>query len=208
MPIDTMRLLQFGAPAALTPPPSPQAPPPPPTAPNFDRFIPSQPFTAAKTVTAPDLLPGVWPRMTPVHITPASTPGASHTITLTPVEAGKAFGIYPAIPDMKAFVEWFGHFDRPEVLGPTEYVPASGTSIKRDQPSAPASVRALQVSLGRLGYPVQPTGQFDQATMSAVVNFRRANNLHEAFRDPTGAYAVLPFADQTTRMAILSRAGA
>jgi hypothetical protein len=220
--MDALRLAQIGVSAPLTPPPLPVPPPPPPGVIGLDRFVRSQPFSvglpglspAAPSgpvggayVEAPALLPGVWPNMTPAHITPSATPGGTHTITLSPAESGKAFNIYPAIPDMKGFVAWFGSFDKPEVLGPTEYVPAPGTKITRDRASAPAPVRALQVSLARLGYGVQPNGTFDQATMAAVVNFRRANGFHEPFRDPTGAFAVLPFADQNTRMAILIKAG-
>jgi N-acetyl-anhydromuramyl-L-alanine amidase AmpD len=67
------------------------------------------------------------------------------------------------------------------------------------------AIRDLQTALGRLGYQVPATGQYDAATSQAIMAFKRANGLHQTYRAADGNWAVNEYADQTTLGLILQK---
>jgi hypothetical protein len=117
--------------------------------------------------------------------------------------AAGIFRVQATPENMKVFVDWLKTFDRPGMLGPSEFKPSDKAGVKRDQVSDPAKVRQLQTALARRGYQVQASGTWDQATSSAVVQFKHARGIHENFKTPDGKWAITPFADESVTAQIL-----
>jgi hypothetical protein len=105
------------------------------------------------------------------------------------------FRLQPTPENMQAFVAWLHGSDGPGVLGPREFKPSAQASIKRDHDNDPTRLRQLQTALGRRGFALQATGTWDAATNAAVLRYKQARNLHEAFKTPDGKWALTPFVD-------------
>ncbi len=124
-------------------------------------------------------------------------------ITIPMHEAAQHFNLYPAPANIKAFGDWFNQCDRAGVLGPMEIKLSATASVRKDLPNDANKVRALQAALARRGYAVTPNGVYDGATERAVLAFKKAYGLTEAYRTPDGRPAVNTFADERVQAAIL-----
>jgi hypothetical protein len=109
--------------------------------------------------------------------------------------SAQLFRLEPTPESIQAFAAWMQGVDRPGMLGPREFKPSANASIKRDHDNDPARLRQLQAALGRRGFAVQPTGTWDAATNAAVLRYKQARDLHEAFKTPDGKWALTPFVD-------------
>lgn len=109
--------------------------------------------------------------------------------------SAQLFHLQPTPESIQAFAAWMQGVDRPGMLGPREFKPSANASVKRDHDNDPARLRQLQAALGRRGFSVQPTGAWDAATNAAVLRYKQARNLHEAFKTPDGKWALTPFVD-------------
>ncbi|MDB5098708.1 MAG: hypothetical protein JWM80_3129, partial [Cyanobacteria bacterium RYN_339] len=69
----------------------------------------------------------------------------------------------------------------------------------------PASITELQNLLKQWGYAVTPNGQFDQATVAAVLQFKKASNLPASYKMADGTQGYHPFIDQATKQAMIAK---
>lgn len=69
----------------------------------------------------------------------------------------------------------------------------------------PEAVGELQQLLTSWGYAAPTTGKFDQATVEAVLKFKRDNGLTEAYLMADGTPGVHPFIDQRTKDAMIAK---
>ncbi len=69
----------------------------------------------------------------------------------------------------------------------------------------PDAVKQLQLALGRLGYPVQATGQYDQATVQGLIKFKMDAGLHQSYRSADGNFAVNEYATPDVVAALIER---
>lgn len=184
--------------------------------------LPARPLAAAmQAATAPAPRPSVtlpMPKAAPAPVGAGKSPfelvlfkyhqkmraqgNGSYTLTFTKEEAGKIFGLQPTVANMQAFVQWANTFDRPGNLGPMKYVMTPDATFDRATQNDAAAVRRLQQGLARRGYAVAVNGTYDAATERAVVAFKRAQGLTEAYNGPDGRPVVNPFADERVQAAI------
>ncbi|MEB3221526.1 MAG: peptidoglycan-binding protein [Candidatus Sericytochromatia bacterium] len=68
----------------------------------------------------------------------------------------------------------------------------------------PDARKLVQQYLDGLGYKVPITGQFDQATLDAVLDFKQKNGIAAGFRDDAGQPVYTPYVDGRTADAMLS----
>ncbi|HEY9898959.1 MAG TPA: peptidoglycan-binding domain-containing protein [Pantanalinema sp.] len=66
--------------------------------------------------------------------------------------------------------------------------------------SASADVGRVQATLMRLGYAVQPTGTFDDATAEAIMAFKRQAGIRQAYRLSSGEPAINEYVEPTTEL--------
>jgi hypothetical protein len=69
----------------------------------------------------------------------------------------------------------------------------------------PQSITELQTLLKQWGYPVNPTGQWDQATTDAVLKFKKENNLPASYKMADGSQGYHPFIDDATKQAMIRK---
>ncbi|MBU6429967.1 MAG: peptidoglycan-binding protein, partial [Cyanobacteria bacterium REEB65] len=67
-----------------------------------------------------------------------------------------------------------------------------------------ATITDLQKGLAQLGYSVQATGIYDQATQQAVMAFKEASGLHQSYQAANGNWAVNEYLDPQT-LALLNQ---
>ncbi|MEB3298069.1 MAG: peptidoglycan-binding protein [Candidatus Sericytochromatia bacterium] len=67
------------------------------------------------------------------------------------------------------------------------------------------TVRSLQLVLGKLGFKLEASGKFDDATAEAVIAFKQKEGLRQSYRLASGDYAINEYVDEATasRMAEL-----
>lgn len=66
--------------------------------------------------------------------------------------------------------------------------------------SASADVGRVQATLARLGYAVQPSGTFDDATAEAIMAFKRQAGIRQAYRLASGDPAINEYVEPTTEL--------
>jgi peptidoglycan hydrolase-like protein with peptidoglycan-binding domain len=66
--------------------------------------------------------------------------------------------------------------------------------------STSADVGRIQSTLMRLGYAVQPTGTFDDATAEAIMAFKRQAGIRQAYRLANGDQAINEYVEPTTEL--------
>ncbi|MNX88636.1 putative peptidoglycan binding domain protein [compost metagenome] len=66
--------------------------------------------------------------------------------------------------------------------------------------SAQADVGRVQATLARLGYAVQPTGTFDDATAEAIMAFKKQAGIRQSYRLANGEPAINEYVEPTTEL--------
>ncbi|MDB5097142.1 MAG: hypothetical protein JWM80_1563, partial [Cyanobacteria bacterium RYN_339] len=100
-------------------------------------------------------------------------------------------GIAPTKANFQAFMTEAQAIEQQQALGPGS--------------TDTASITELQNLLKQWGYPVTPNGQFDQATIAAVLKFKTDNGLFASYRMANGQRGVHPFIDQATKQAMIAK---
>lgn len=67
----------------------------------------------------------------------------------------------------------------------------------------PEVVRQLQTLLGRLGYGVEPSGKFDEATSDAIIDFKQKHDMHQSYKLADGTWAINEYVGEDTAKAIV-----
>lgn len=78
-----------------------------------------------------------------------------------------------------------------------------GSAIGPDSGS-PEEVQQLQVVLKALGYPVEPTGQFDQATAEAVIDFKGQAGITQSYLMADDTPGINEYVDEATAQALVA----
>lgn len=133
--------------------------------------------------------PANGPAPAPVVTTPTQpqTPATSGPDDAT---LAAQFGLAPDAANVAAFKQTLASQQaEPDVIGP-------GSANTE-------AVKELQQLLSGWGYQVSATGQFDPATADAVMQFKTATGLTEAFKFANGQPGVTPFIDNRTRAKML-----
>lgn len=112
---------------------------------------------------------------------PAAGAGASPEAGWQKVAA--QYGLLATAENVKAFEAEISTYD--SAVGP------GGPS---------ADVGRVQATLARLGYAVQPTGTFDDATAEAVMAFKKQAGIKQAYRLANGDPGVNEYVDPTTEL--------
>ena len=112
---------------------------------------------------------------------------------LTPEEAAIAqrYGLQPTKANIAAFRTEVSSYAANGTLGPGV--------------NNPDAVKQLQMALARIGYQVQASGQYDQATVAAVTKFKQDAGLHQTYRASTGNFAVNEYATPDVVAALIER---
>lgn len=142
----------------------------------------SQPAVAAQVPVAP---------ASAAPMAPASASVPVSQLTAQQQALVRQYNLYPTAANVNAFLAEIGRYATDGTLGPG----SSQTSAIHD----------LQTALSRLGYPVQASGTYDQATMNAVIAFKKADGLHQSYRASDGNWAVNEYADRNTIMAVMQK---
>ncbi|HBN07179.1 MAG TPA: hypothetical protein DD435_00550, partial [Cyanobacteria bacterium UBA8530] len=95
----------------------------------------------------------------------------------------QAYCLLPSNENVQAFLDEVQSYEKQGAIGP----------------GAPTdSVKSLQDSLKQLGYNILVNGNFDQATTSAVLDFKSRNGIHQNYVMADGKVAVNEYADSAT----------
>lgn len=117
-------------------------------------------------------------------------PAAAQLGKLTPEKAQAIAAQYELEPDVEnvhRFLAEAGAYPQ------TALGPHLGTS---DQ------IRQVQAALRVAGYDIKAHGTYDEATILAVMDFKREHGLHQTYKQSNGAYAVNEYLDQQTASAL------
>jgi nucleoid-associated protein YgaU len=71
---------------------------------------------------------------------------------------------------------------------------------------SPEDVKELQGLLRQLGYDVEPSGTFDEATSLAVIDFKQKNGITQSYKLASGKPAINEYVDEQTAKAMLEAA--
>lgn len=114
-------------------------------------------------------------------------PSQPETLDPDSLAIAQAYNLYPSKENVQAFLNEAQSYEKNGAVGP----------------GAPAeSVKVLQEGLKKLGYNVNATGEFDQATTAAVIDFKKRVGVHQNYKLADGSFAVNEFADQATLQAL------
>ncbi|MEB3236693.1 MAG: peptidoglycan-binding protein [Candidatus Sericytochromatia bacterium] len=194
--------------APIQPPTQPQAPfvpSPAPSAPPVNPMIPVAvgsmvPSTGSPAPTptpsrpaANPMIPvadsGLVPSTTPPSAPMPSTPSGG--IDARQQALANQYGLLATAANVAAFEGEIRSYTQDGTLGP-------------GSPQTDA-IRDLQAALGRLGYAVSPSGQYDGATAQAVIAFKRANGISQRYLAANGQPAVNEYADRRTLEVVMQR---
>ncbi len=101
----------------------------------------------------------------------------------------KKYGILGTPENVKAFKDEVASY-REGAIGPD-----AGT---------PEQVAQLQSVLRKLGYDVEPTGTFDEATALAVIDFKQKNGISQGYQLADGKPAINEYVDESTAKAMVA----
>ncbi|MBM3274703.1 MAG: peptidoglycan-binding protein, partial [Candidatus Sericytochromatia bacterium] len=65
-----------------------------------------------------------------------------------------------------------------------------------------ATVKQLQAVLAKLGYKVQASGNFDESTTEAVIQFKVKHGIHQSYKLANGDFAINEYVDEATAQAM------
>lgn len=123
----------------------------------------------------------VAPHMSPAPVSPPSPPAADFVNTAppaAPLAAGRPRATRTSVPDTTSSL---GPAEGPQRSGPraAAHAPDQIAALLRGKPVDDESrlVRAAQIALAKLGYPVKLSGAEDGATRRALREFERAHGL-------------------------------
>lgn len=140
-------------------------------------------FGGGGATTVPGTTPGT---------VPGTTPGTTPAGQVDDATLAQQFGLRNDPANVAAFREILARTTaEPGVIGPG--------STNAD------AVKELQQVLTQFGFPCAVTGQFDAATVDAVLKFKRANNLGASYKLADGTAAVHPFIDEATKQAMIRK---
>ncbi|HBN07567.1 MAG TPA: hypothetical protein DD435_02605 [Cyanobacteria bacterium UBA8530] len=115
---------------------------------------------------------------------------------LTPAEAAQIaqkYSLDPALNNVKSFLREIATYPG-NTIGPD-----SGT---------PEDVQQLQSVLKTLGYPVEPTGTYDENTANSIVDFKTRENIKQQYSMNDGKPAINEYVDQITANMMMYRVNA
>jgi N-acetyl-anhydromuramyl-L-alanine amidase AmpD len=140
------------------------------------------------------------PAPTPAATTPTPAPAtgtsqyqASTALSAEESQIAQQQGILATRENFDAFMKEAQALEAQNAIGP-------GSTDKE-------AITELQQILAQWGYPVQATGQFDQATTDAVIKFKKDNNLAATYKMVDGTAAFHPFIDEATKQAMIKKLG-
>ncbi|HBN07566.1 MAG TPA: hypothetical protein DD435_02600 [Cyanobacteria bacterium UBA8530] len=102
-------------------------------------------------------------------------------------QLAESYHLDPDFENVKAFLEEVSKY-RDGVIGPDT--------------GKPEQVIQLQSILRAVGYLLEETGKFDDATALAVIDFKRKNGIHQAYRLENGQAAINEYVDEKTAEAL------
>jgi hypothetical protein len=183
-------------PPVVTPPvATPPAPPPPPPAP------PPAPPAPPPAPPPPPPAPAPAPSPAPTPTTPAttppttSTPAAATGLTAEQTQIAKQAGILETVDNFAKFMTAAQAIEAAtDVIGP-------GLRDTKE------TCTELQQVLKQFGYDVTINGTFDQATVAAVLKFKKDNNISYGYQMADGSAGVHPYIDKPTKDAMIKKLG-
>ncbi|MEB3203806.1 MAG: peptidoglycan-binding domain-containing protein [Candidatus Sericytochromatia bacterium] len=122
----------------------------------------------------------------PAQPQPPVTPGATDFQAVA-----RQYGLMATAENVQAFLAEVKGYEAEGTLGP-------GTG-KAD------GVRDLQTALTRLGYAVPVTGQYDGATIQAVISFKRAEGLRQTYKAADGQWAINEYASPVVLQRLIQK---
>jgi hypothetical protein len=125
--------------------------------------------------------------------TPATTQYQAAGLSAEEAQIAQQQGILATRENFDAFVKEAQALEAANAVGPG--------STDKD------AVTELQQVLTTFGIPVPVTGQFDQATANAVLQYKKSKNLTASYKLADGTPAVHPFIDDATKNAMIAQLG-
>ncbi|MEB3236103.1 MAG: peptidoglycan-binding protein [Candidatus Sericytochromatia bacterium] len=155
--------------------------------------LPGQQAAPAQPAKPADKPAATKPADKPVPAKPADKPAAPSDKRMTDAqvaEYAKQYGLKADRANIEAFVVEVASYPQAAVG------PDTGDAD---------TIRSLQLVLGKLGFKVAASGQFDDATAEAVIAFKQKQGLKQSYRLASGEYAINEYVDESTasRMAEL-----
>lgn len=109
----------------------------------------------------------------------------------TAVELAKQYGLDPSLDNVKAFLgEVAGYKD--QAIGPDT--------------GNPEEIKQLQALLRTVGYDLQATGAWDEATAASVIDFKQKNGIQQGYKLANGQNAINEYVDHATAEVLFRRA--
>ena len=142
------------------------------------------PKPAAKPEPKPEAVKPT-PKPQPVPAKPAEPETGLSTEQVA--QLAKDYGLLPSRRNIEAFSEEVNSY-RESAIGPDV---GDADTIKK-----------LQTVLARLGFTVESSGTFDEATTQAVIDFKVKHGLHQNYKLANGDFAINEYVDEETAQAM------
>jgi hypothetical protein len=140
------------------------------------------------TLTPPAPAPAPTPTTSTTTTTPAPAPG---DLSAAEQQIAQQQGIQATRANFDAFMNEAKALEAENALGPGS--------------TDGASITELQQLLAGFGYNVQQNGQFDDATVAAVLQFKKDAGLKASYVMADGSPAYHPFIDAATKQAMIAK---
>lgn len=133
--------------------------------------------------------------VTPPPTNPTPTSGNG---TLNWQAIAQQYKLYPTEDNIQAFLAEVKSYQTPDAQG-----------FKAIGPGYPnqAEIQEVQGALAKVGFPVTPNGQWDAATVKAVMDFKAKYGLHQNYRSADGNWAINEYADKVMLQKLSSLLG-
>ncbi len=166
--------------------------------PNPNLILPGQKLLLPATGESADR-----PELPPTGETPATEPPKGETpATEPPSDTGKPGSLTEA--QIKDLVKQHKILDEPaNVKAFVAEISGYRDSAIGPDAGTPEVIRQLQTVLARVGYAVEPTGKFDDATADAIIDFKQKNDLSQSYKLADGTWAINEYVDDKTAKAIV-----
>ncbi len=128
---------------------------------------------------------------------PAPTPTQGNG-TLNWQAIADQYKLYPTEDNVQAFLAEVKSYQTPDAQG-----------FKAIGPGYPNQneIQEVQAALARVGHQVTPNGQWDAATVKAVMDFKAKYGLHQNYRSQDGNWAINEYADKAMLQKLSSLLG-
>jgi peptidoglycan hydrolase-like protein with peptidoglycan-binding domain len=152
--------------------------------PTFQKMVEKLTPAATQPTPAPAAQPSPAPQPAP-----ATQPAVPVSVSVNIEAIATQYSLLPSQENVEAFLTEVRSYAVPDAQGYTVLGPGSTDR---------ASIQAIQEALGRTGFPVTASGEFDASTQQAVIAFKTLEGLKQTYRSQDGNFAINEYLDRPT----------